>query len=47
VDGEHRGRRSGLLRNLQESKPVTYVELYFDLVFVFALFRVSQAQLQV
>ena len=44
--GEARGRRSGLLRNLRESKPVTYVELYFDLVFVFALFRVTQSLLE-
>ena len=46
VHGGARGRRSGLLRNLRESKPVTYVELYFDLVFVFALFRVSQSLLE-
>ncbi|GIH19484.1 hypothetical protein Raf01_76560 [Rugosimonospora africana] len=45
VDRDTRSRRSGLLRNLRESKPVTYVELFFDLVFVFALFRVSQSLL--
>lgn len=46
MDGGTKGRRSGLLRNLRESKPVTYVELFFDLVFVFALFRISRSLLQ-
>ncbi|MEO3745974.1 low temperature requirement protein A [Plantactinospora sp. B5E13] len=38
-----RGRRAELVRQLQRPKPITYVELFFDLAFVFALFRLSEA----
>lgn len=37
-----RGRRAELVRQLQNPKPITYVELFFDLAFVFALFRLSE-----
>ncbi|MEV4758788.1 low temperature requirement protein A [Micromonospora sp. NPDC049559] len=41
-----RGRaRPGLIRDFNESKPVTYVELFFDLVYVFTIFRLSQTLL--
>jgi low temperature requirement protein LtrA len=32
----------GLIRDLRQPKPVTYVELFFDLVYVFTLFRLAQ-----
>ncbi|WP_326561186.1 low temperature requirement protein A [Micromonospora sp. NBC_01796] len=35
-------QRSDLLRDLGQPKGVTYIELFFDLVFVFTLFRLSQ-----
>ncbi|MFK3982383.1 low temperature requirement protein A [Micromonospora sp. NPDC050397] len=36
------GRRSDLIRDLQRPKPITFVEFFFDLVYVFSLFRLSQ-----
>ncbi|MGI5146561.1 low temperature requirement protein A [Plantactinospora sp. CA-294935] len=37
-----RDRRSEAVRDLQRPKPITFVELFFDLVYVFSLFRLSE-----
>lgn len=39
------GERSDLVRDLGRPKGVTYIELFFDLVFVFTLLRLSQTLL--
>ncbi|MEU8086577.1 low temperature requirement protein A [Micromonospora sp. NPDC049101] len=38
-------KRPGLVRDLGQPKQATYVELFFDVIYIFILFRLSQALL--